>query len=90
VAHGHPAAPTERGPVTVPTPTTMTPASLRGRGLAVLAAVLTVFATLQVAAAPQARAATPVTYQGAVYPTAGPSPTEDKPQSKLWYNDGAW
>jgi hypothetical protein len=56
----------------------------------VLAAVLTVFATLQVAAAPQARAATPVTYQGAVYPTAGPSPTEDKPQSKLWYNDGAW
>ena len=22
--------------------------------------------------------------------TAGPAPTEDKPQSTLWWNDGAW
>ncbi len=47
---------------------------------------------LQVQSAPPVHAAetVPVTYQGHAYPTAGPAPTEDKPQSKLWFNDGAW
>ena len=31
----------------------------------------------------------PVTYQGSQYSGAS-EPTADKPQSKLWYNDGAW
>ncbi|MFP5346714.1 MAG: hypothetical protein ACLGIA_06785 [Actinomycetes bacterium] len=34
---------------------------------------------------------TPVTYKGFVYPAAATaSPSADKPQSKLWYTDGAW
>ncbi len=37
-----------------------------------------------------AQATTPVTYQGQTYPTASGSPSADKPQSKLWFNDGAW
>jgi len=37
-----------------------------------------------------ASAATPVTYQDQTYPTASGSPSADKPQSKLWYNDGSW
>jgi hypothetical protein len=35
-------------------------------------------------------ACTPVTYQGHAYSTSAIAPTADKPQSKLWYNDGAW
>ena len=31
----------------------------------------------------------PITYQGFQYSGAS-EPTADKPQSKLWYNDGAW
>jgi hypothetical protein len=31
----------------------------------------------------------PITYQGFQY-TGASEPTADKPQSKLWYNDGAW
>ncbi|MCF6736924.1 hypothetical protein E9565_17495, partial [Blastococcus sp. KM273129] len=27
---------------------------------------------------------------GPAFATAGPSPTEDKPQSKLWFHDGSW
>ena len=52
--------------------------------------LMAVLLALGVWGAPQAAAATPTTYQGATYPTAGPSATEDKPQSKLWYTDGAW
>ena len=38
-----------------------------------------------------ARAATPVTYQGPLYPSSvTANPTADKPQSKLWFQDGAW
>ena len=34
---------------------------------------------------------TPVTYKDFVYPSAANSaPTQDKPQSKLWYQSGAW
>src|SRR5512144_506687 len=29
-------------------------------------------------------------YQGASYAGAGTAPTADKPQSKLWFNDGLW
>jgi chitodextrinase len=54
------------------------------------AGVLATLLALQVGAATPAAAATPTTYQGSTYPTAGPAPTEDKPQSKLWFNDGAW
>ena len=60
------------------------------RSLWLVATLVVALLTLQVQGAPAARAATPVTYQGPTYPTAGPAPTEDKPQSKLWYNDGSW
>ena len=33
----------------------------------------------------------PVTYKDFVYPSAASAaPTQDKPQSKLWYQDGSW
>ncbi|HEX5533624.1 MAG TPA: fibronectin type III domain-containing protein [Actinomycetales bacterium] len=32
----------------------------------------------------------PVTYKGSQYSSAIKFPTQDKPQSKLWYADGAW
>lgn len=32
----------------------------------------------------------PVTYQGPSFGTAADRPTQDKPQSKLWFNDGSW
>ncbi|CAA9237924.1 MAG: hypothetical protein AVDCRST_MAG52-1556 [uncultured Blastococcus sp.] len=32
----------------------------------------------------------PVTYLGHAYPSSVDRPTENKPQSKLWYLDGAW
>ncbi len=64
----------------------------RGGAVLALAALLTGALVLDVGDAAAARAAgpEPVTYQGATFPTAGPAPTEDKPQSKLWWNDGAW
>lgn len=60
------------------------------RGVWLVAGLVAALLGTQVGVAAPAAAATPVTYQGAAYPTAGPAPTEDKPQSKLWYNDGAW
>jgi hypothetical protein len=47
---------------------------------------------VQAGVVPQARAAdvAPRMYQGQAFPTAGSSPTEDKPQSKLWFADGSW
>jgi hypothetical protein len=45
---------------------------------------------IAVAAAAVVVACTPVTYQGHSYSTSAIAPTADKPQSKLWYNDGAW
>jgi chitodextrinase len=75
---------------------TDTPRSTRatGRARAGLVALVLVGLqlTLQAVAPPAASAAdpVPVTYQGAGYPAAGPTGTEDKPQSKLWYTDGAW
>ena len=71
------------------TATALRPAHRRLQWL--LATVVAGLLGLQVLVAPPAAAtATAVTYQGSTYPTAGPSPTEDKPQSKLWYTDGSW
>jgi hypothetical protein len=33
---------------------------------------------------------TPMTYQGFTYPTTVTAPSQDKPQSKLWFKDGSW
>src|SRR3954454_25085934 len=59
---------------------------------ALLAGSLAALLSLQTVAATRAQAADPVprVYQDQAFPTAGASPTEDKPQSKLWFNDGAW
>ena len=64
----------------------------RGRADLAPAAPLTGALSLAVRGPGTARAAgtEPVTYQGATFPTAGPAPTEDKPQSKLWFADGSW
>lgn len=61
----------------------------RSRALLV-AALLGAMVALQLPTAPVALAAEPVTYAGPTYPTAGPTGTEDKPQSKLWHTDGSW
>ena len=71
--------------------TAMTSAvSARSRGLWLLATLLVALMTLQVQGAPAARAAEPVTYAGPSYPNVGFAASADKPQSKLWYNDGSW
>lgn len=46
--------------------------------------------TLALGATARAAEAAPVTYQGQSYTSATSNPTGDKPQSKLWYQDGAW
>ena len=46
--------------------------------------------TLLVGSASQASAAGPSIYQDHTYSTAGGAASADKPQSKLWYNAGAW
>ncbi|SFK92042.1 fibronectin type III domain-containing protein [Geodermatophilus ruber] len=68
------------------------PARARRHSLSILAAAAATLCALQVQVPTAARAAdpTPITYQGPAYPVAGPSPTEDKPQSKLWFTDGSW
>jgi hypothetical protein len=60
----------------------------RTRTATLLVALLAAL-SLQVVAAPVAGAATPQMYQDQAF-AAGTSPTEDKPQSKLWFNDGFW
>ncbi len=67
-----------------------TPALPARRTAWLVAALLSLLVVLQVPVADAARAAEPVSYAGQTYPVGGPAPTEDKPQSKLWYNDGAW
>ena len=64
----------------------------RRRRRAMLGAALVLLLGWQMLAAPEARAAAgpPVTYQGSTYPSADGPPSADKPQSKLWHNDGAW
>ena len=65
------------------------PLSLRNRTVALLVAFLLGLLTLQAVVAPDARAADPRMYQDQTF-AAGTSPTEDKPQSKFWFNDGSW
>ncbi|MCU1472277.1 PKD domain-containing protein [Amnibacterium sp.] len=57
-----------------------------------LTALVTVLATLAalVLVAPPAMAATSHGIQGPSYSGVANPPTSDKPQSKLWYNDGSW
>jgi PKD repeat protein len=65
----------------------------RNRFATLLVALLTALLSLQTVTALDAQAAdaTPVQYTDQSFPAASNvSPTEDKPQSKLWYNDGSW
>lgn len=45
---------------------------------------------LVVASAPAAQATTTYGYQSIAYSGVANPPTSDKPQSKLWFNDGSW
>lgn len=64
---------------------------LRRRIAMLSALVLTVLSVQAVALSPASAAdPAPREYQGPTFATAGPSPTEDKPQSKLWFHDGSW
>ena len=58
----------------------------------ILVALVTSMLSLQAVGAGAALAADPVPrmYQDQAFATAGSAPTEDKPQSKLWFNDGSW
>lgn len=63
------------------------------RRIGLASALSGLVAGILVAVAPAAGAthtATPTTYQGAVYGSVATTPTADKPQSKLWHQDGAW
>jgi hypothetical protein len=62
----------------------------RGRRAAVTLAAFAVLAGSQVVASPTASAETFTSYEGPAFTAAGSAPTEDKPQSKLWYADNAW
>ena len=66
--------------------------SLRRRGLLASAALAVCGVVASMAVAPGAGAAVgvPVTYDDFSYATAVKTPSENKPQSKLWYTDGAW
>ncbi|TFV78366.1 hypothetical protein E4P39_03885 [Blastococcus sp. CT_GayMR19] len=62
----------------------------RSRSIALIGALLAGVLALQTVVAAEARAdSAPRMYQGQTF-AAGTSPTEDKPQSKLWFNDGIW
>src|SRR4051794_12757854 len=41
-------------------------------------------------AAPDPTTPVPTTYADQAYGAAAEAPTKDKPQSKLWFNDGSW
>ena len=63
---------------------------IRSRTIPLLGAVLTGLLALQTVVASEVRAdSAPQMYQDQTF-AAGTSPTEDKPQSKLWFNDGIW
>jgi hypothetical protein len=63
---------------------------IRSRTIPLLGAVLTGLLALQTVVASEVRAdSAPQMYQDQKF-AAGTSPTEDKPQSKLWFNDGIW
>ena len=64
----------------------------RHRAAAVVVGLVAALFILQTGMMPRAVAAdvAPRMYQGQAFPSAGSSPTEDKPQSKLWFADGSW
>jgi hypothetical protein len=63
---------------------------IRSRTIPLLGALLTGLLALQTVVASEVRAdSAPQMYQDQTF-AAGTSPTEDKPQSKLWFNDGIW
>jgi hypothetical protein len=63
---------------------------IRSRTVALLGALLAGVLALQTVVTAEARAdSAPRMYQDQTF-AAGTSPTEDKPQSKLWFNDGIW
>jgi PKD repeat protein len=66
--------------------------SARRRITRLLTALVTVLATLAalVLVAPPAMAATSHGHLGPSYSGVSNPPTSDKPQSKLWFNDGSW
>lgn len=65
---------------------------VRLRALGAASVMLFLAAAVQsVALSPAARAADgDIGHQGVSYSGAGDAPTADKPQSKLWFNDGFW
>jgi hypothetical protein len=66
------------------------PSSIRSRTIALLGALLAGLLALQTVVASEVRAdSAPRMYQDQAF-APGTSPTEDKPQSKLWFNDGIW
>lgn len=66
--------------------------SRRGLRTTVVGTLVAALLTLGFTSAAPAQAAVgvPVTYEDHTYPTSVVKPTEDKPQSKLWYTDGSW
>jgi hypothetical protein len=48
------------------------------------------FTSMILAYSVPAQAATPYDYQGHAYSSPATAATADKPQSKLWFNDGRW
>lgn len=66
-------------------------ANARSTGRRLAASALVFAVTVLVAGVGSAGAATgDIGYEGASYKGATNPPTSDKPQSKLWYNDGFW
>ena len=66
-------------------------ANARSTGRRLAASVLVFVVTVVVAGVGSAGAAVgDIGYEGASYKGATNPPTSDKPQSKLWYNDGFW
>jgi hypothetical protein len=55
-----------------------------------LVSVATVLSLIVVAVPAQAAVGVPVTYDDFSYASAVTRPSENKPQSKLWYTDGSW
>lgn len=69
-------------------PTTRRARGWTSRGAVLLVAVLG--AALLPPVTAQAAVGVPVTYAGPTYDTSVKRPSENKPQSKLWYTAGAW
>src|SRR3954451_17665561 len=64
---------------------------MRRRSAALLALFLTLSIVLGFSPRNTLAAATPAAYKDGLFGSAtGDDPTADKPQSKLWYNDGFW